>query len=136
MKPMNGDFFIDSNIFLYLFDKDKRKADIAFKLLSAKPTISVQVINESINVLVKKLKFSKEKAIDTAHFLRDNSNVKSLSEDIVVMAFFIFQKYQYRYFDCVIIASALQNNCSILYSEDMQHKQVIEKKLTIVNPFI
>jgi len=27
-------------------------------------------------------------------------------------------------------------NCEILYSEDLQHNQLIEKKLRIVNPFI
>jgi predicted nucleic acid-binding protein len=30
----------------------------------------------------------------------------------------------------------LNAGCDILYSEDMQHKMVIEKKLTIINPFI
>jgi predicted nucleic acid-binding protein len=37
--------------------------------------------------------------------------------------------------DSLIIATSLQRNCSILYSEDMQHNQVIEDKLRIVNPF-
>ncbi len=33
------------------------------------------------------------------------------------------------------IASALKNNCSFLYSEDMQHNQIIENSLRIINPF-
>jgi predicted nucleic acid-binding protein len=30
----------------------------------------------------------------------------------------------------------LQNNCTILYSEDMRHRQMIADKLKIINPFI
>jgi predicted nucleic acid-binding protein len=33
------------------------------------------------------------------------------------------------------VASALENNCSILYTEDMQDGQVVEESLKIVNPF-
>jgi predicted nucleic acid-binding protein len=36
----------------------------------------------------------------------------------------------------MIIAAAIQAGCQRLYSEDLQHKQVIDKKLQIVNPFI
>jgi predicted nucleic acid-binding protein len=44
-------------------------------------------------------------------------------------------KYRYSYWDSMIIASALDSKCSILYSEDMQHGQVIDKDLIILNPF-
>jgi predicted nucleic acid-binding protein len=36
----------------------------------------------------------------------------------------------------MMLASALINNCEVIYSEDMQHNQIIEDKLTIVNPFV
>ena len=45
-------------------------------------------------------------------------------------------KYDFQVFDGIIIAAALESNCDILYSEDMQDGQVIENTLTIVNPFI
>jgi predicted nucleic acid-binding protein len=48
----------------------------------------------------------------------------------------IHQKYQYSYYDSLIIASALENQCDILYSEDMQHQQLIENRLLIFNPFL
>ena len=44
-------------------------------------------------------------------------------------------RYKYNYWDSLIIASALQNNCSVLYTEDLQDGQVIENALKIVNPF-
>ncbi len=45
-------------------------------------------------------------------------------------------KYLYSYYDSLIIAAALDCNCTILYSEDLKHNQIIENTLTILNPFI
>jgi len=44
-------------------------------------------------------------------------------------------KYKFSYWDSLIIASALESGCGILYTEDMQDGQVIEDRLRIVNPF-
>ena len=54
---------------------------------------------------------------------------------LVRVSWKIKDKYRYSYWDSVIIASALDSECSILYSEDMQHGQVIDKDLIILNPF-
>ena len=53
----------------------------------------------------------------------------------IIQAFDIVKQYKYSYWDSLIIASALENNCSILFSEDMQHNQLIANKLKIINPF-
>ncbi len=45
-------------------------------------------------------------------------------------------RYGYSYWDSLIIATALQRDCDILYSEDMQHDQLVESKLRIINPLI
>jgi len=47
----------------------------------------------------------------------------------------IKEKYQMQWYDSLIIGSALQANCTILYSEDMHHGFIIEDSLSIVNPF-
>ncbi len=47
----------------------------------------------------------------------------------------IREKYRYSYYDSLVISAALYANCTVLYSEDMQHGQIIENKLKIVNPF-
>ena len=44
-------------------------------------------------------------------------------------------RYGLSFYDSLIVAAALEFNCSRLYTEDMQHKQRIET-LTIENPFI
>ena len=44
-------------------------------------------------------------------------------------------KYKLQFYDSMILATALENGCNIVFSEDMQHNQVIENRLTIINPF-
>jgi len=44
--------------------------------------------------------------------------------------------HQFSYWDSLIIASALEGGCTILYSEDMQHGQVIDGRLTVLNPLL
>lgn len=58
------------------------------------------------------------------------------NEAVAVNALFIFNRYNLQPFDSKIVASALHTSCSTLYSEDMQHGLIIEKRLTIINPFI
>jgi len=48
----------------------------------------------------------------------------------------LHDKYFYSYFDSLMLSSALKSSCDIIYSEDMQHGQVIEKSLKIINPFV
>ena len=45
------------------------------------------------------------------------------------------QRYNLQYFDSLIISTALENKCNILYSEDMQHELIIDNRLKIINPF-
>jgi predicted nucleic acid-binding protein len=34
------------------------------------------------------------------------------------------------------VAAALRAGCKTLYSEDLQHRQVIDRQLTVLNPFV
>jgi predicted nucleic acid-binding protein len=47
----------------------------------------------------------------------------------------LVKKYQFQLFDAIIVAVAIEGNCDILYSEDMHHGLVVDKALTIINPF-
>jgi predicted nucleic acid-binding protein len=93
------------------------------------------VVNEvSVNML-RKLRFSELNIVDfvKSSFLR--YKVVSLSSEIFAISSNIRTTYSISYYDSIIIATALESNCNILYSEDMQHGQIIEQKLEIVNPF-
>jgi len=139
MKLTNVDIFLDSNICIYLFDKDVKKSAISFALLDKSPVISTQVIAESTNVFIRKLKFSKQTAFDSAMFIMNKAIVKVINTNTLCDAFAISTKNKFSFFDSLIIASAFENNCKVIYSEDLQHNQKItfgKKHLTVINPFI
>jgi predicted nucleic acid-binding protein len=66
----------------------------------------------------------------------DNFDFAVIRKQDIKTAITIKQRYRYSYWDSLIIASALEANCSILYTEDMHNGQIIEKRLKILNPFI
>lgn len=65
----------------------------------------------------------------------ENTTVNALTTDLTLSAWEIRIKYKFSYWDSLIIAAALDSNCAMLYTEDMQDGQMIDKKLKIINPF-
>ena len=47
----------------------------------------------------------------------------------------IAEKYGYNIYDALIAAAALESGCKTLYSEDLQDGQIINRQLTVRNPF-
>ncbi len=136
---MSGEF-LDSNIFVYVFDKtDARKSDIAANLVRrvhAEQTaaISFQVVQETLNVLTRKLKATETQArIFLEHMLLPLWHVMP-SVVLYQSALDIQARLQFGFYDSLIIAAALEAGCTRLYSEDMQHGQKIGR-LVINNPF-
>ena len=91
---------------------------------------------ETANVLMKKFKFEKAKAFGSLMEIMDKTEMQNITQTTLKKAFEVSLRYQVSHWDGLIIASALEANCTTLYSEDMHHGHVIENKLTIVNPFI
>jgi predicted nucleic acid-binding protein len=58
------------------------------------------------------------------------------SDSTILEAFRIAERYGFSFYDSLIISAALESGCNTLYSEDMQHGQLIENRLKIVNPFV
>jgi predicted nucleic acid-binding protein len=133
---MSADFFIDSNIAVYSLSLPSLKRDVARQLISKRPIISIQVAMETVNVLIKKFKFEKLKAFEAMLEIIDKSELQDTTHGTVKKPFDISNKYQLSHWDGLIAASAIEANCTTLYSEDMHHGLVIENKVTIVNPFI
>ena len=53
---MSANNFLDTNVLIYAFSDDPAKAERAAEVLAAGGTISVQVLNEFVNVCRKKLR--------------------------------------------------------------------------------
>ena len=139
---MNGNYFLDTNILVYSFDRSHpEKQTEAMRLIknalhSGNGVISSQVVQEFLNVATKKfdVSFSLQ---DSRQYL--NTVLSGLcrvftSIDLYRLALDIMERWGYGHYDSLIVAAALQADCEVLYSEDLQHHQKIQG-LTIVNPF-
>ena len=127
--------FVDTNIVLYSIGRDTSKKATARNILALRPVISVQVVNEAVNVCLRRFAFTPEQAYTFADVLMQRTDVRPLDEATIRKSAEIALRYRFSNWDSLIIASALLADCGTLYSEDMQHGQVIDGSLTIVNPF-
>ncbi len=127
--------FIDSNIVLYLMDEDEQKRTIAAQILALRPLISPQVLTETANVCKRRFKYTKEQILNLWADLTNDCFLVPTDVTIFSDAIKLSKQYNFQVFDALIVASALKAGCKTLYSEDMQHKMLVEKSLTIINPF-
>ncbi|MBN9306361.1 MAG: hypothetical protein BGO82_19910 [Devosia sp. 67-54] len=130
---MSADF-LDSNVVLYLAWTDEQKALTVEDLLRGKPLISAQVLNEVTNVLLRKRRLDWAVINGFVDGLLSVTTVLPIGEPTNRNARTLAARYGFAWYDAVIIASALEGNCTRLFSEDMQHGQQVGE-LTIVNPF-
>jgi predicted nucleic acid-binding protein len=134
---MNDNVFLDTNIFIYGYSDDLNKKNRSFELFSCLNCItSTQVLSELSNVCFKKLKFSDKAISKVIKEVMSFCDIFIVNEITIQQAVFIKGRYGYTYYDSLILASALESNCSVLYSEDFQHKQIIENSLEIMNPYL
>jgi predicted nucleic acid-binding protein len=127
--------FFDTSVLLYLLSSDEAKADRIEALLAESGTISVQVLNEFTAVAFRKLKMPLDDIREVLETVRDICLTEPLTVEDHDRACEIMERYKFSFYDSVIVASALHAGCKILYSEDLQHGQVIDKQLRITNPF-
>ena len=113
---MSDNLFVDTNILVYSVADDLHKRAIV-----------VVTLRKQILELPKVIEY-------TTTFLKV-FQVTATTANTVTSALEIIGKYHFSYWDSLILASALQSTCSIVYSEDLQDGQRIEDRLTIMNPF-
>jgi len=140
---MSDKFFLDTNILVYTFgDEDLEKRDrartlVAEALSGSHGIISYQVVQEFLNAALRK--FAKPlTAADAERYLKvvlEPLCSVFASIELYHQAIDIAERWKYSFYDSLIIASALQSGCTVLYSEDLQHGQKIGG-LRILNPFV
>lgn len=138
---MSGEtVFIDSNVFVYAGQADQKHAKhrvAALNLLrdtAGRSVISVQVLNEFHSAMLK----HKVPEADIRRLSQDmmtNTSVKLVTPATVRLSWAVRDKYGFSIWDSLIVASAIESKCSTLYTEDLQDGQLIDRKLTIRNPF-
>ncbi len=138
MKQMKDKCFIDTNILVYCYSTTepvkKRKAIEVSR--SENAIISTQVLKEFSNTLLKKFELDWVSIERTLDELTESFIIFINQPHTIKKACSIGSGYGYTFYDSLIIASALEAGCKILYTEDLQHMQLIDKKLQIINPFV
>jgi predicted nucleic acid-binding protein len=128
-------FFLDSNILIYSVAEGDPRSERARALIFAGGHISIQVLNEFVNVSRRKL----GKPWPEIHAILDTIRMSCepvwpITEETHRIALVVAQRYGCQIYDAMIVASALEAGCDTLYSEDMQDGQQIGA-LTIRDPF-
>ena len=128
--------FLDTNIFVYMYDASEvAKREISLSLLDDNECVSsTQVVNEISNVLLRKIKVPIDKVKQVVNDIFQISDVKAIDSTTIFHALDLVAQYKFSYYDCLILASALESDCRILYSEDMGDGQIIENKQIPVEP--
>jgi predicted nucleic acid-binding protein len=128
--------FFDSNVLIYAMVSGDSRRERAQQLVEQGGVISVQVLNEFVAVARRKMHMPWEDVIEALGAVRILfPSPVSITLEAHEAALKIAQQYGFGIYDAMIAATALEANCSTLYSEDLQDGQVIDKTLTIRSPF-
>jgi len=131
---MPGDF-LDSNVLVYAFTDDPRTAT-ARALLARGCTISVQGLNEFVNVARRKLGHSWDEIRAALAVIRDLCPIiLPIDVDTHETALRLAERHGFAMFDALMVATASKAGCTTLWSEDMQNGMLIDGTLRIANPF-
>ena len=133
--------FFDTNILVYLFDEDYPEKKAQAQALLEKETengrilVSTQVLQEFYVTVTRKLgvPLSPEKAEEIVSQFMVFPLVE-ISSSHILKAIRKSINLQFSFWDALIVEAAISGGASILYTEDLQHGQIIDN-LKILNPF-
>ena len=140
---MNGRFFLDTNIFVYSFDRNSPdKLHRSTQLIrqaaaTGKGAVSYQVVQEFFNVALRR--FAQPLTVAEAEqylgtVFRPLLTVHS-SQALYAEALHLHHRYRLSWYDALIVSAAIQARCDLLYTEDIQHGQRFGS-LQVRNPFL
>jgi predicted nucleic acid-binding protein len=135
---MKDKTFVDTNLLVYSISTDKVKA-VKVEQLFQQPfdfVISTQVINEFVNTCHRKNLLPATEIRQAVEDFLLFFDLSIIDKSTILTAFDLKARYGFSWYDSLIVSAALENDCSQLFSEDMQHGLIIEEKLTIQNPFL
>ncbi len=139
--PSGSSVFVDTNVLLYAHDpRDPNKRAAASTWLShcwATRTgrISTQVLNE-LYVNLRKAAPTMALPAARALVLRYRSWQPWPVDDVTVdRAWALQDRFQFSYWDALMVAAAQQQGCAMVLTEDLQHGLRVDQ-LRIVSPFL
>lgn len=136
---MPAKILLDTNIWVYLYAKNPpEKYQVVQQIVADQfesIAISAQIMGELFTVLTRKNLTSASDAQTIITEIATTVPVLSIEPANVLLALDINSRYQYTYWTSLVIATGLLAGCHTLYSEDMQHRQVIDDRMQVINPF-
>jgi len=135
-RRMPAKRFLDTNVLIYAVAKNDPRASTAEALLASGSVVSIQSLNEFVSVARRKLGMPWKQVnefLDLICILCPDPVPISLDTHKAAVA--IAEKYGYSIYDALVASAALEAGCKTLYSEDLQDGQIINRQLTIRNPF-
>ncbi|MCL4804676.1 MAG: PIN domain-containing protein [Anaerolineae bacterium] len=138
-----GLFFLDTNLFVYAqATNEPQKQPVAAVLIAealrtGRGVISTQVIQEFLNVAIRKAlpAFSPDEATDYLYKVLWPLCGHFPSRSFYERALQVRNATGYAFYDALIVTAAVESGCRTLYSEDLQHGRTIQG-LSVVNPFL
>ena len=128
--------FFDTNVLIYAVAKNDPRASKAEDLLASGGIVSVQSLNEFVSVARRKLGMSWKEVTDFLDLICILCpHPVPIALDTHRRALAIAERYGYGIYDALVASAALEAGCTTLYSEDLQDGQIINRQLTIRNPF-
>ena len=130
--------FIDSNVWLYAFIKsqDQDKTAIAKATIQSNEiAVSTQIISEVCVNLIKKARFDEASIRNLIESFYRKYRVTTISHAVLLKASQLRERYRFAYWDSLIVACALAEGATIVYSEDMHSGLIVENRLQLINPF-
>ncbi|MBI5383355.1 MAG: PIN domain-containing protein [Verrucomicrobia bacterium] len=130
--------FADTNVWLYalLATQDAQKSAQANALVRNLPLmVSTQLINEVCVNLIRKAGFSETRIQELLAAFYARHVVIALDQAVLLRASHLRARYQFSFWDGVMVASALAGGARVFYSEDLHDGLMVESALRIENPF-
>lgn len=126
----------DTNIAFYALQQSD-KTGLAEAAIAKSDFLSVQVLNEYAFASRRKLKRDWDRIGHDIELLQNwVQKICAIEREDTSRALALCKKYKLSFFDALIIAVALNNGATKLYSEDMQHGFIVDNTLTIIDPFL
>lgn len=130
--------FVDTNIWVYahLAGAADPKSERARTLLGElrEPVVSPQVLAEYSATMLRN-RLPDQQVQENVEQIAGMCRVQDLFVGTVRLAWQLRRRYGFSYWDSQVLASALEAGCDQVYTEDLQHGQKIDGRLTVVNPF-
>jgi predicted nucleic acid-binding protein len=133
---MNGKSFFDTNVLVYVVGQHDLRTATAEALIAEGGVVSVQVLNELAAVMRRKLRMPWEEIVEALAAIRVLCPAPvPITTETHDAALRLAGRHGWHIYDALIVAAALEAGCSTLFSDNLQAGQVIERRLTIRDPF-